>query len=159
MIDTARHYYPINVILQHLDAMSYAKLNVLHWHIVDDQSWPYQSVVFPEMHRQGAFSPRHVYTQQDIQRIIQYAKERGIRVIPEFDTPGHVTQGYKALNPPVLTDCYADGKVIGTGPLNPTVNATYDVIKKLMAEIKAVFPDKFIHVGGDEVGRIVYDMI
>jgi len=151
MIDTARHYYPINVILQHIDAMSYAKMNVLHWHIVDDQSFPYQSVVFPEMSAAGAFTPAHVYSIEDIKRVVGYAYNRGIRVIPEFDTPGHVTKGYDALVPPVLTDCYSGNVKTGTGPLNPTIDATYDVMTKLFAEVKTVFMDKFVHVGGDEV--------
>ena len=76
MIDTSRHYYTLNVIYQHIDAMAYAKFNVLHWHIVDDQSFPYQSIKFPEMSRKGAFSPSHVYTVQDIQKVIAYAFDR-----------------------------------------------------------------------------------
>jgi len=152
LIDTSRHCYPLNVIFQHIDAMAYAKLNVLHWHIVDDQSFPYQSKTFPEMSRAGAFTPRHVYSIEDVKAVINYAYNRGIRVIPEFDTPGHVTKGWNALNPPVLTDCYdASGKKIGTGPLNPTINRTYEVVAQLYAEIKSVFKDKFVHVGGDEV--------
>lgn len=82
MIDTSRHYYPKEVILQHLDAMSYSKFNVLHWHIVDSISFPYQSTTFPEMSRQGAYSPDHIYTSDDIKEIVKYAKNRGIRVIP-----------------------------------------------------------------------------
>jgi hexosaminidase len=82
MIDTSRHYYPKEVILQHLDAMSYSKFNVLHWHIVDSISFPYQSTMFPEMSRQGAYSPDHVYTADDIKEVVEYAKNRGIRVIP-----------------------------------------------------------------------------
>lgn len=152
MIDTSRHYYPVNVIYQHLDAMAYSKFNVLHWHITDDQSFPYQSEVFPEMSKQGAFSNAHVYTIQDIKRIIAYAFERGIRVIPEFDTPGHVQRGFEALDPPILTDCYnTDGVKFKTGPLNPTLPETYVFLDKLYDEIKEVFPDQYVHIGGDEV--------
>ena len=89
MIDTSRHYYPVGVILQHLDAMAYAKLNVLHWHIVDSVSFPYQSSTFPEMSAAGAYSPDHVYTHDDVATIVEYARNRGIRVIPEFDSPGY----------------------------------------------------------------------
>eukprot|EP00939_MAST-03C_sp_MAST-3C-sp1_P002861 g2861.t1 len=156
MIDTSRHYYPVPVILQHLDAMAYAKFNVLHWHIVDSISFPYQSSKFPEMSRSGAYSPDHVYTSDDIEEIVTYAMLRGIRVIPEFDTPGHVRSGYDALDPPILTTCYDDDKkpVVGdgaTGPLDPTLNATYDFLDALYSEIRDVFPDKYVHVGGDEV--------
>ena len=106
MIDTSRHFYPTPVIFQHLDAMSYAKFNVLHWHIVDSISFPYESATFPEMSISGAYSPDHVYTQDDIKEVVEYALNRGIRVIPEFDTPGHVRAGYDALKPPILTTCY-----------------------------------------------------
>ncbi len=157
MIDTSRHFYPVEVILQHLDAMSYSKFNVLHWHIVDSISFPYQSTKFPEMSRQGAYSPDHVYTPEDIRTVVAYAKNRGIRVVPEFDTPGHVQQGYAALDPPILTTCYdpTTGKPIegdgATGPLDVTLDATYAFLTDLMAEVKTLFPDKFVHVGGDEV--------
>lgn len=152
MIDTSRHYYPVEVILQHIDAMAYAKLNVLHWHIVDSISFPYESAAFPEMSAQGAYSHSHTYSRETIKRVIAYAANRGIRVIPEFDTPGHVQQGYLALDPPILTPCYQGDKPDGTtGPLNPTINATYDFLTKFYQEVADLFPDKFVHVGGDEV--------
>ena len=152
MIDTSRHYYPLEAILQHLDAMAYSKFNVLHWHIVDEESFPYQSTKFPEMSAQGAYSPDHVYTVDDINQVVTYAKNRGIRVIPEFDTPGHVQQGYRALDPPILTQCYGEtGHPTVTGPLDPTLDDTYSFLTELYAEIQTIFPDRFVHVGGDEV--------
>ena len=77
-------------------------------------------------------------------------------MIPEFDTPGHVRTGYTALKPPILTTCYdKSGQPIagigGTGPLDPTINATYDFLATLYGELQGLFPDKFVHVGGDEV--------
>eukprot|EP00929_Paragymnodinium_shiwhaense_P045032 TRINITY_DN23058_c0_g2_i4.p1 TRINITY_DN23058_c0_g2~~TRINITY_DN23058_c0_g2_i4.p1 ORF type:complete len:165 (-),score=24.98 TRINITY_DN23058_c0_g2_i4:133-627(-) len=73
MIDTARHYHPVDVIKHHLDAMSYAKMNVLHWHITDLQSFPLVSTSFPFMSEEGAYSPRHVYTHDDIRDLIDYS--------------------------------------------------------------------------------------
>lgn len=104
--------------------------------MVDSISFPYQSAKFPELSAHGAYSPDHVYSADDIRSVVAYAKNRGIRVIPEFDTPGHVRTGYDALNPPILTTCYdSGGKPIkgdgATGPLNPTLNATYDFLKEL----------------------------
>lgn len=112
-------------------------MNVLHWHIVDSISFPFESATFPSMSVEGAYSQSHVYTHGDIKALIQFAMERGVRVVPEFDTPGHVYRGWESLG--VLTRCYgADGKPADTGPLNPTLNKTYEVITKLYAEIKEV---------------------
>lgn len=106
----------------------------------------------------GAWSPSHVYTHADIREVVTHAALRGIRVIPEFDTPGHVSRGWDGLG--VLTTCYdeATGKPNGdTGPLNPTLNATYDKLTKLYGDILAAFaPETFVHVGGDEVPKSWY---
>lgn len=89
LLDTARHYLPMKVILANLDAMAYNKFNVFHWHIVDDQSFPYFSTRYPNLTDHGAYTPRHIYTQEDVQDVIEYARMRGIRVIPEIDSPGN----------------------------------------------------------------------
>nr|CAB3252627.1 beta-hexosaminidase subunit alpha [Phallusia mammillata]CAD57204.1 putative beta-N-acetylhexosaminidase [Phallusia mammillata] len=152
MIDTARHYLPLNAILQTLDAMSYNKFNVLHWHIVDDQSFPYVSDVYPDLSIKGAYDDRtHIYTREDIAAVIEFARLRGIRVIPEFDSPGHSTSWGKG-QPGLLTPCYSNGKPDGTfGPINPTLNSTYTFVKNLFGDVKQVFHDNYIHLGGDEV--------
>lgn len=129
--------------------MAYNKLNVFHWHIVDDHSFPYQSRKYPEMTR-GAYHPSMVYSQEDIANIIEYARIRGIRVMSEFDTPGH-TASWGASHPELLTKCY--GKYTGLlGPINPIMDENYDFIFSLFDEIVEVFPDKYVHLGGDEVG-------
>merc|ERR1719203_259026 len=88
MIDSARHFQSVKSIHSVLDSMAYAKFNVLHWHIVDSQSFPYESKTYPKLW-DGSYSMHERYIQSDIKNIINYAKNLGIRVIPEFDQPGH----------------------------------------------------------------------
>ncbi|CAH0713088.1 unnamed protein product, partial [Brenthis ino] len=150
LLDTSRHYISLSNILKTIDAMAINKMNVFHWHIVDDQSFPYQSKIFPELSEHGAFNKLLVYTKDEIKMVVKYAKDRGIRVIPEIDVPGHTTSWGNA-HPSILTDCYYGGKIIGKGPMDPTNNGTYILLKHLLEEVQTWFPDKYIHLGGDEV--------
>jgi len=148
MIDTGRHFLPMSSLVATLDAMAYHKLNVLHWHMVDDESFPYNSTVLPLLYK-GAFSPKHTYNYTELRFLVQYALERGIRIIPEFDAPGHSTSwgiGY----PNLLTSC-PDSKSWQTRPMDPTADYTYNLLESLFTEVATIFPDKQLHIGGDEV--------
>lgn len=159
MIDTSRHFIPKPVLMANLDAMAYNKLNVFHWHIVDDQSWPMESLVYPALHKKGAYAPNKIYSIADILEIIEYARMRGIRVIPEIDTPGHTQTMGKAI-PGILTSCYGEGpnrpntanypKHAEQEILNPIIDYTYQVVTKIIQEVKQFFPDPYIHLGMDE---------
>ncbi|KAM6960619.1 beta-hexosaminidase subunit alpha [Aplochiton taeniatus] len=152
LLDTSRHYLPVQAILKTLDAMAYNKLNVFHWHIVDDPSFPYQSRIFPGLSSKGAFhATTHIYTQSDVRRVVSHARLLGIRVLPEFDTPGH-TQSWGKGQPGLLTPCFKGAVPSGTfGPVNPVLTSSYQFMASLFKEVSSVFPDSFVHLGGDEV--------
>jgi hexosaminidase len=147
MIDTARHYLPTDLILKNINVMAMNKLNVLHWHVTDSQSWPYQSSSFPELSEKGAYCKDCVYRQEDVALVIKEASIRGIRVIPEFDLPGH-SQAVGVSHPELLTAC---GDAGPREPLDVTEPAVYRFVHILYDEIAALWPDQWLHVGGDEV--------
>lgn len=151
LIDVARHFSPVDVIKRNLDGMALVKMNVLHLHLSEDQGFRIESKVFPKLHLLG--SNGEYYTQQQIREIIQYASDRGIRVVPEFDMPGHTTSWFVGY--PELASApgpYVIEKKFGVfdPAMDPTKKTTYKFLKKFLAEMCALFPDTYFHIGGDE---------
>jgi hexosaminidase len=142
LIDSARHFLPVATIKDTLDAMSLTKLNVLHWHLTDTTSFPVVSRVFPSLSSKGAFHPALVYTQDDLSAVVGYARDRGVRIVPEFDMPGHSSWG-KGMPGLTIDVC--------GGVLDPTQNATYMFLGAFLHEMGAVFHDPYLALGGDEV--------
>jgi len=158
MIDSSRHFMPVDVIKRNLDAMAAVKLNVFHWHLADNQGFRVESKRFPKLHEMG--SDGLYYTQDQIRDIISYAHDRGIRVVPEFDMPGHCTAwlvGYPDLasNP----GPYSIGREFGIfdPAMDPTRESTYKFLDKFIGEMAKLFPDQFFHIGGDEVNGKAWD--
>jgi hexosaminidase len=152
LIDAGRHFEPPQVIKRQLDGMAAVKLNVFHWHLSDDQGFRVESRRFPLLQGKGADSL--FYSRQDIKEIVAYARDRGIRVLPEFDMPGHSTTwfvGYPGLAS--APGPYAIQRRFGVFPptFDPTREATYRFLDAFIAEMAALFPDPYWHIGGDEV--------
>lgn len=95
LLDTGRNYVNVDVIKRTIDGMSASKLNVFHWHLTDSQSFPYYSKRRPELSRLGAYRTSHVYTIDDVKEIVDYGNVRGVKIVPEFDAPAHVGEGWQ----------------------------------------------------------------
>ena len=152
LIDVSRHFEPVDVIERNLDAMAAVKLNVLHWHLSDDQGFRIESKRYPKLQDLG--SGGSYYTQTQVREIVAYARDRGIRVVPEFDMPGHSISwfvGYPSLasapGPYTLPTDYN----FTAGAFDPTRESVYRFITRFVAEMAPLFPDKYWHIGGDEV--------
>ena len=158
MIDVSRHFIPLEVLKRNLDAMAAVKMNVLHWHLSDDQGFRVESKVFPKLHEAG--SDGMYYTQDEIRDLLAYAHDRGIRVVPEFDMPGHSTSwlvGYPELAS--APGPFGVGRTIGIYDtiMDPTQETTYKFLEKFIAEMAKLFPDAYFHIGGDEVNGKQWD--
>ena len=152
MIDVARHWMPKPVILRNLDAMAAVKLNVLHLHLSDDQGFRVESRLFPRLHQAG--SGGNYYTQADIREIVAYAADRGIRVVPEFDMPGHTTSwlvAYPELGSGTGPYTLAREYGIHDATMDPSREPVFRFLERFFGEMAGLFPDPFVHVGGDEV--------
>ena len=151
MLDSGRHFMPIDVVERTLDGMEAVKLNVFHWHISDDQGFRLESKTWPLLHEKG--SNGLYYTQQQVAGIIQYARDRGIRVVAEFDMPCHTTSwfvGYPQLASGPGPYKIANQWGVLDAAMDPTRESTFEFLDKFLAEATAVFPDAYFHVGGDE---------
>ena len=151
-LDVSRHFIPVDGIKRTLDGMGAVKLNVFHWHLSDDQGFRIEVKRYPLLQKKS--SDGLYYTQAEVRDIVAYARNRGIRVVPEFDMPGHATSWFAAYPK------YASGKgpyeivrepgILGA-LMDPTNEATYRFLDGFIAEMAKLFPDQYFHIGGDEV--------
>lgn len=155
MIDAARHFQPVDVIKRNLDAMASMKMNVFHWHLVDDQGWRIEMKKHPKLTQMA--SDGNYYTQEEIKNIVKYADERGILVVPEIDVPGHASAILTAY--PEIGSKLGDEKAtyavernsgIFNATLDPSNPKTYQLLSEIFDEVCPLFPGTYLHIGGDE---------
>jgi hexosaminidase len=158
MIDVGRHFVPLDVLKRNLDGMAAVKLNVFHWHLSENQGFRVESKTFPKLHEMG--SDGLYYTQSEVRELIAYARERGIRVVPEFDMPGHSTAWFVGY--PELASAPGPYEIerkwgVFDPAMDPTREETYKFLDKFIGEMTGLFPDQFFHIGGDEVNGKQWD--
>ncbi|QKJ63605.1 beta-N-acetylhexosaminidase [Flavobacterium sp. M31R6] len=168
MIDVARHFMPVDVIKRNLDGMAAVKMNVFHWHLVDDQGWRIEMKKHPKLIEMA--SDGNYYTQEEIKSVVKYASDRGILVVPEIDVPGHgsaILTAYPEIGSKVVNLNLNSGEKgqqftqiqsysiernagIFSPTLDPSNPKTYQLLNEFFDEICPLFPGKFFHIGGDE---------
>jgi hexosaminidase len=151
MIDVSRHWQPVEVVKRNIDGLAAVKMNVFHWHLTDDQGFRVESTRFPKLQEMG--SDGLYYTQGQIRDVVAYAADRGIRVIPEFDMPGHTTSWFVGY--PDLASAPGPYHIerkfgIFDPAMDPTREETYRFLDGFLGEMAQLFPDEYIHIGGDE---------
>lgn len=158
LLDPGRHFLSVGAVKRNLDGMAAVKMNVLHWHLTEDQGFRIECRTFPGLHEKG--SDGLYYTQDQVRDIIAYAADRGIRVMPEFDIPGHATSWFVAH--PELASAPGPYSVerrfgVWTPAFNPADDRVYAFLDKFFAEMSELFPDPYMHIGGDEVDGKAWD--
>ena len=176
MLDVSRHWFTKEEVMRFIDELAEYKMNVFHWHLTDDQGWRIEIKSLPNLTAKGAWRAKRVgqwwqrepqqpdeeatyggyYTQEDIKDVLAYAKQRYVRVIPEIDVPGHSLATLVAY--PELA-CMKAPKYVNVGnkfygedenTLCAGKEETFEFLDKVFTEVAALFPDEYIHVGGDE---------
>ncbi len=151
-LDVSRHFIPVDNVKRTIDGLAAVKMNVFHWHLSDDQGFRIQSKKYPRLQRYG--SDDLFYTQTEVREIIAYARDRGVRIVPEFDMPGHATSwlvGYPKLGVGPGPYKIVTGHGILTQLMDPTKESTYRLLNGFVGEMAKLFPDEYFHIGGDEV--------
>jgi hexosaminidase len=168
MMDASRHFMPVDVVKRNIDGMAAVKMNVFHWHLVDDQGWRIEMKKHPKLTQMA--SDGDYYTQEEIKSIVKYADDRGILVVPELDVPGHgsaILTAYPEIGSKVVamnSNSTENGKQsvqiqtytvernagIFSPTLDPSNPKTYQLLNEFFDEICPLFPGKYFHIGGDE---------
>ncbi|KAJ3518178.1 hypothetical protein NLJ89_g16 [Agrocybe chaxingu] len=160
MLDTARNYFPVSDIKRTLDAMSWVKINTLHWHVVDSQSFPLVVPGFEVLSAKGAYNARSVYTASDVKDIVAYAAARGIDIIAEIDTPGHTAVIEKSFPEhiacPEASPWTQFANEPPAGQLRLASPSTVNFTASLLTSAAKLFQSKYFGTGGDEINSNCY---
>ena len=151
LVDTSRHYLPLDTLKKAVDSLTLSHFNVLHWHIVDAQAFPFNAPSAPEIVK-GAYDPSLTYTAEQVKELTEYAADRGVRILPEVDVPGHTASwgaGYPNVIPKGCAQKYSAN--VNNQALNPTKDETFALVNSILTDIKQATSTKFMHLGGDEV--------
>ena len=157
-IDVSRHFISVDTLKRNIDGMSAVKMNVLHLHLSDDQGFRIASRQFPKLVEMG--SDGQYYTKAEVRDLIGYASDRGVRVVPEFDMPGHSTSWFVGY--PELASAPGPYQIerrwgIFDPAMDPSREQTYEFLDKFIGEMADLFPDHYFHIGGDEVNGKQWD--
>jgi hexosaminidase len=152
LLDPARHFLSVKMVKSVIDQMSQLKFNVLHFHLVDDQGWRFESKVFPKLQQVGGAGG--YYTQEELRDLVAYGQARYVVIMPEIEMPGHsraMLASYPELSCSGEKLAVASGVGIFSTALCPGKPEVYDFLDKLVKEVAGIFPSFYIHTGSDEV--------
>jgi hexosaminidase len=173
-LDVARHFFPVAFVERYIDLMARYKYNTFHWHLTDDQGWRIEINGYPRFTSVGAWRKETIreknfdpyigdsipyggyYTQEEIREVVRYAAERHVTIVPEIEMPGHAKAAVAAY--PELA-CTPGPFEVGTiwgveDDIYCPTEQTFKVLEDVLTQVMALFPSKFIHIGGDEVPKI-----
>ncbi|WLS48745.1 beta-N-acetylhexosaminidase [Micromonospora profundi] len=162
MLDVARHFFAVEDVLRVIDHLARYKLNHLHLHLTDDQGWRIAVDSRPKLTTVGGATevgdgPGGFYTKADYARIVSYAADRHITVVPEIDLPGHTNSAlvaYPELAPDKIAPPPYTGTDVGFSYVDPTDERTYDFVADVFGEMAAITPGPLLHIGGDEAFKV-----
>ncbi|MBR3990476.1 MAG: beta-N-acetylhexosaminidase, partial [Bacteroidales bacterium] len=167
MVDAARHFMSVDEIKKHIDILSQYKINVMHWHLTDDQGWRIEIKKYPLLTQVGATRTefdgtvtKGYYTQEEVKEVVAYAAEHFITVVPEIEMPGHSMAAIRSI-PELSCDKLPVKNFYTWGSpdivLCPGSEFTFQFLEDVVAEVAPLFPGQYMHIGGDECKKVRWE--
>ncbi|MGI8842619.1 MAG: beta-N-acetylhexosaminidase, partial [Gemmatimonadaceae bacterium] len=163
LLDVGRHFFPVEFVKRYIDLLSRYRMNVLHWHLTEDQGWRIEIPRYPRLTEVGAWRTEAdgstyggYYTQSEIREVVEYARQRNVTVVPEIEMPGH-SQAAIASYPELGCTGEPVPVAIAWGVMKEIYcvgnERTFSFLEDVLDEVMALFPSRYIHIGGDEVPK------